>query len=61
MADEGLPPVLYEDKIIIRLEQDNVVTNLTVDNPLANFPFQTLPPGFADRKNVGVSYDESLL
>ncbi|KIK50965.1 hypothetical protein GYMLUDRAFT_50875 [Collybiopsis luxurians FD-317 M1] len=55
VAKEGLPPVLYEDTVKIRLKEENSTFTLLVDNPLAYFPFQTIPPGFADRKNQNPS------
>ena len=52
VGTEGLPPVLYEDKVTITVAKGiNVEARATVDNPLAFSPINPIPPDFTDEDN----------
>lgn len=43
---EGLPPVLYEEKIPILLPKS--AQKVLIDNPMALFPLQVIPSDFSN-------------
>ena len=57
VGTEGLPPVLYEDKVVITVPKGiSAEVKIKVDNPLAFSPINPIPPDFTDEDNGEVCH-----
>ena len=57
VENEGLPPVLYEDRVPIAVPKNiSAGAKAMVDNPLAFSPINPIPPYFTDEDNGEVRH-----